>query len=374
MADDPIPLLDIHAQNAPLFEALRAAFDRVLDKGAFILGPEVSAFERAVAEYLGVPHAIGVSSGTDALLVALMALGVGPGDEVVTTPFSFFATAGSIARLGATPVFVDIDPETFNLDPDGVEAAINERTKAVMPVHLFGQPCDMAALRAITEPRGVPIVEDAAQALGARTEQGVVGALGAFGCFSFFPSKNLGGFGDGGLVTTLDAALAERARVIRVHGSKPKYFHAVIGGNFRLDALQAALLAVKLPHLDAWAAGRRDNARRYDALFAEAGLPPERLRTPVRRSEGHVYNQYVLRTDRRDALAAHLGDAGIGHAIYYPLCLHRQGCFANLGYADGSLPVAERASEEVLAIPVYPELDEARQRRVVDTIVSFLRA
>lgn len=366
-----IPMLDVGAQNAPLADELRAAFDRVLSHGQFILGPEVAAFEREIAAYLGVGHAVGVSSGTDALLVALMALDVGPGDEVITTPFSFFATGGCISRLGATPVFVDIEPTTFNLDPAKVAAAIGPKTKAIVPVHLFGQTCDMRALRAVAGE--LPLVEDAAQALGAASDEGKAGALGALGCFSFFPSKNLGCFGDGGLVTTNDAALAERVRVLRAHGAKPKYFHALIGGNFRLDALQAALLRVKLPHLDAWHDARRRNAARYDAAFAAAGLPAERLTPPLRVYEGHVYNQYVIRTDRRDALLAHLGERDIGCAIYYPLPLHLQGCFASLGYREGDLPVSERAAHEVLALPVYPELGDAGVDHVAETVVDFLR-
>jgi dTDP-4-amino-4,6-dideoxygalactose transaminase len=364
-----IPMLDVAAQHAPVEDALREAFERVMKHGQFILGPEVDAFEKAIAAYVGTPNAIGVSSGTDALLVALMALDVGPGDEVITTPFSFFATGGCISRLGAKPVFVDVEEGSFNLDPTRVGAAITERTKAIVPVHLFGQSANVAALRS----HGLPVVEDAAQALGARSDEGPVGTLGALGCFSFFPSKNLGCFGDGGLVTTNDAALAEKVRILRAHGSKPKYFHAVVGGNFRLDALQAAILRVKLPLLDGWHEGRRKNAALYDRLFAEAGLPSASLRTPPRIYAGHVYNHYVIRTDRRDALQKHLEASGIATAIYYPLPLHLQGCFAELGYREGDLPVSERAAKEVLALPVYPELGEAGVRHVVGTVVGFLR-
>ncbi len=362
-------MLDVGAQNAPLAGDLRKAFARVLDSGQFILGAEVAAFESEVAAYIGAKHAIGVSSGTDALLLALMALGVGPGDEVVTTPFTFFATGGCIARLGARPVFADIDPVTFNLDPARI--SIGPHTKAILPVHLFGQACDMRALREVAG--DVPIVEDAAQALGASGDAGPAGVVGAFGCFSFFPSKNLGGFGDGGLVTTMDDELAERARVLRVHGAKPKYFHARIGGNFRLDALQAALLRVKLPHLEDWHVRRRANAARYTDIFAAADLPPERLTSPTAIQERHVYNQYVIRTDRRDALAAHLAQAGIATAIYYPKPLHLQHCFSHLGYSVGDLPVAERACAEVLALPVYPELGEDRVQRIAETVIGFLR-
>lgn len=367
----PIPMLDVPAQNAPFAVELRAAFDRLLASGMYINGPDVAAFEASCAAYVEVSHAIGVSSGTDALLVSLMALDVGPGDEVITTPFTFFATGGCIARLGAKPVFVDIDPITFNIDAALVAEAINERTKAILPVHLFGQACDMGALFAIED--HPPIIEDAAQALGASYRGVRVGALAHFGCFSFFPSKNLGGFGDGGLITTADDALAEKVRVLRAHGSKPKYFHRVVGGNFRLDALQAALLHVKLGHLESFHAGRRANAKLYDELFAEAGLAAERLTTPKEVEPGHVYNQYVIRTNRRDALRAHLNEQGIGNAIYYPKPLHLQECFASLGYGAGDLPVAEKACDEVLAIPIFAGLGEERLRRVAQTVIDFLR-
>lgn len=373
MTDEPIPLLDLHAQNGPLLDEIRAAMDRVVRSHHFILGSEVAALEQELAAYLDVPHAIGVSSGTDALLVALMALGIGPGDEVVTTPFTFFATAGCVARLGAKPVFADIDPVTFNLDPEKAAAAIGPRTKALLPVHLFGQPADVPAMARACEPHGIPIVEDAAQAIGARTAAGPVGGLGKFGCFSFFPSKNLGAFGDGGLVTASDADQAELVRILRVHGGKPKYFHRHVGGNFRLDAIQAAVLRVKLPHLDRWTEGRRANAELYDRLFADAGLPEDLLRTPARVEPGHIYNQYVIRTSRRDALRDHLRERGIATQIYYPRPLHLQECFAYLGHGPGDFPEAERASEEVLALPVYPELGEARVRRVAETVIAFLR-
>lgn len=369
-ASGPIPLLDLEAQNGPLHAAIDAAIDRVVRANQFIMGSDVAAFEREVAAALGVEHAIGVSSGTDALLVALMALDVGPGDEVITTPFSFFATAGTIHRVGAKPVFVDVEARTFNLDPALVRAKVTERTRAILPVHLFGQPCDLAGLREAAP--GIPIVEDAAQSILARTSEGPVGALGALGCFSFFPSKNLGGFGDGGLVTTNDAALAEKVRRLRVHGSHPKYFHAMVGGNFRLDTLQAAVLRVKLPHLRAWTEARRENAARYDRLFAEAAIPG--VTTPPRVSEGHVYNQYTIRCARRDELAKHLSAEKIGNAIYYPLSLHQQECFAYLGHREGDFPVSEQAAREVLSLPIYPELGEPRQRRVVEAIARFYAA
>ena len=365
-------MLDVAAQNGPLIDRLTETAAGVIRSGRYILGPEVAAFEREVADYIGVEHAVGVSSGTDALMVALMALGIGHGDEVITTPFTFFATAGCIARVGATPVFVDIRPDTFNIDAQQVAAAVTERTRAILPVHLFGQACDMEALSGVAKKHGLPIVEDAAQAIGTKSALGAVGSVGAYGCFSFFPSKNLGGFGDGGLVTTQDSALADKARVMRAHGSNPKYFHSVIGGNFRLDALQAALLRVKLPELEGWTSRRRENALRYDAAFSSSGLDEHLLRPPPRRFEGHIYNQYVLRTSRRDELQAHLQSERIATAIYYPVPLHRQECFAHLGYGEGSLPVSEQASGEVLALPIFAGLGQVRQRRIIDAVIRFL--
>lgn len=373
MSDEKIPLLDLAAQNDPLSPAIRAAIDRVIAASAFVLGPEVERLERELEAALGVGYALGVSSGTDALLLALMALGVGPGDEVVTTPYSFFATAGCVARVGARPVFVDVDPSTLNVRADAMRAAITPRTKALLPVHLFGQPADPEGLAALVRDTGIPVIEDAAQAIGARTRVGPVGGIGAVGCFSFFPSKNLGAFGDAGLVTTNDAALAERMRRLRAHGAHPKYFHALIGGNFRLDGIQAAVLRVKLPHLEAWTAARRANAARYDALFAEAALPEERLRVLERREEGHIVNQYVIRTSHRDALREHLASRGIGSEVYYPRPLHLQECFAFLGHREGDFPEAERAARDSLALPIFPELGEARLERVAREVISFLR-
>jgi dTDP-4-amino-4,6-dideoxygalactose transaminase len=365
-----VPLLDLKAQHDGLREELRAAIDRVIDSQQFILGPEVAAFEQAVASYCGCAHAIGVSSGTDALLLALMALGVGPGDDVVTTPYSFFATAGCIVRLGARPVYVDIDPATFNIRSERVAAAVTPRTKAILPVHLFGQMAEMAPLIDLSRERGIPIVEDAAQAIGAEWHGHRAGSLGSFGCFSFFPSKNLGGFGDGGMVTTNDAALAEKARILRNHGAKPKYHHKYVGGNFRLDALQAAVLAVKLRHLDSWTARRQANAATYRRLFAEAGLlgsislPAE---LPFRR---HIYNQFVIRSARRDALVAHLKSRSIGSEVYYPVPMHRQECFAGLT-GPVALPEAERAAVESLALPIYPELTREQQQSVVAAVAEM---
>lgn len=365
-------MLDVGAQNGPLIDRLTEKAAEVIRSGRYILGPEVSAFEQEVAAYVGVEHAIGVSSGTDALVVALMALGIGHGDEVITTPFTFFATGGCIARVGATPVFVDIRPETFNIDVEQVAAAVTKRTRAILPVHLYGQACDMEGLLEVAATHDLPIIEDAAQAIGSKSPRGPVGSLGAYGCFSFFPSKNLGGFGDAGLVTTQDAVLADKVRVLRAHGSKPKYYHAVIGGNFRIDAMQAALLRVKLPELRAWTAGRQKNAVRYDAAFSASGLDESLLRPPLRRFDGHIYNQYVIRTSRRDELRAHLRERNIATTIYYPVPLHRQECFASLGYREGSLPVSEQASREVLALPIFAGLGEARQRRIIEAVIDFL--
>jgi dTDP-4-amino-4,6-dideoxygalactose transaminase len=366
-----VPLLDLQAQYAPLRDQLLAAVTRVCDSQRFILGPEVEGLERELAALLRVRHAIGVSSGTDALLVALMALGVAPGDEVITTTYSFFATAGSIARLGARPVFVDIDPVTFNIDPSAVERALTAKTKAILPVHLYGQSADLDPILDVAERAGVPVVEDAAQAIGAAYKGRLVGGIGAIGCFSFFPSKNLGAFGDAGLVVTNDAALAERVALLRTHGAPQKYIHSAIGGNFRLDALQAAVLRVKAPHLDGWSEARRGNARRYRQLFAAAGLS-ERVRLPCELPDrDHIYNQFVIRAPHRDALQQFCAEAGIGTAVYYPLPLHRQECFAQSGAAAANLPHADRASLETLALPIYPELSREQQEYVVGRIAGF---
>jgi dTDP-4-amino-4,6-dideoxygalactose transaminase len=351
-----VPLLDLAAQNHPLRAEVMAALARVVDGGKFILGGEVEQFEAAIARAIGAKHVIGVSSGTDALLVALMALEIGPGHTVVTTPFSFFATAGVIARLGARPVLADIDPATFNLDPAAAAAAVTSTTKAVVPVHLFGRP-------AATPATSVPVIEDAAQSIGACKLTGLAG------CLSFFPSKNLGAFGDAGAVYTDDAAFADRVQLLRVHGGRPKYYHQIIGGNFRIDALQAAVLAVKLPHLAGWTAARRANADRYRALFAEAKVPAE-LVLPSD-APGHIYNQFTIRAPRRDALRDHLTKAGIGTEIYYPVPFHAQACFADLGYKLGAFPHSERAAAEVLALPIYPELTAAQQAYVVGKVAEF---
>lgn len=366
----PVPLLDLNAQYAPLRTALLDAITRVCDSQRFIHGPEVEGLERELEAYLGVQHAVGLSSGTDALLAALMAAGVGEGDEVVTSTYSFFATAGCVARLGAKPVLVDIDPDTFNINAQAAIAAMTDRTRAIVPVHLFGQAADLMPLLNAGAARGVPVIEDAAQAIGATYDGHAVGAVGAIGCFSFFPSKNLGAFGDAGLVVTNDAALGRQLRLIRNHGMEPKYFHHLIGGNFRLDALQAAVLRVKLPHLEAWTAGRQRNAARYRALFANAGLAEVRL--PVEApGRSHIYNQFVVRVPERDRLKKHLDAAGIGTEIYYPVPFHLQKCFASLGYAAGAFPLAEAAANDSLALPIYPELTEDQQATVVAAIREF---
>jgi dTDP-4-amino-4,6-dideoxygalactose transaminase len=368
-----VPLLDLQAQYAPIRGEILAAITRVCDSQRFILGPEVEALERELAADLGVAHAIAVSSGTDALLAVLMALGVGPGDEVITPTYSFFATAGCVRRLGATPVFVDVDETTFNVEAGAIERAITPRTRAILPVHLFGLCADMPPMLEVARRAGVPIVEDAAQAIGAACGGAPAGSLGAAGCFSFFPSKNLGAFGDGGLVTTNDASLAREIVLLRNHGAEPKYFHSRIGGNFRLDALQAAVLRVKAPHLRAWTDARRRNADRYRALFQACRLDAI-VRLPIEPAgRRHIYNQFVICGPRRDALRAHLTSRGIGTEIYYPVPFHRQACFAGLAPAD-AFPVADRLAETSLALPVYGELTADQQRHVVASIAEFYTA
>ncbi len=362
-----VPLLDLRLQFGTIANEIRSAIDEVLESQRFILGPVVSAFEREVAAYCGARHAVGVSSGTDALLISLMALGIGRGDEVVTSPYTFFSTAGSISRVGARPVFVDIDPRTFNINPEGIERVISEKTKAILPVHLFGQCAEMDPILELADKHNLRVIEDAAQAVGARYKGRHAGTMGDLGCFSFFPSKNLGGFGDGGMVMTNNPPLAEKVTLLRTHGSKPKYFHSVIGGNFRLDAIQAAVLRVKLPHLDRWTEMRRRNAALYDQL-----LPPLPVVTPfVEKHNFSTYNQYVIRVQRRDELMSFLKERGIGCEIYYPLPLHLQACYEHLGYRKGDFPESEKAAGESLAIPVFPELTEQQLRYVVQQIAAF---
>lgn len=368
--DVEVPLLDLKLQ----YQAIRAELDdavrRVVEAQWFILGPEVAALEREIADYSGARHGIGMSSGTDAILAALMALDIGPGDEVIVPTYTFFATAGVVARLGATPVFVDIEPATYNLDPSAVAAAITPRTRAIIPVHLYGRVADMDPIAAAAASAGVTVIEDAAQAIGALDAQGrKAGSIAVMGCFSFFPSKNLGGFGDGGMTVTSDDALARKLQMLRMHGMEPKYYHAMVGGNFRLDALQAAVLRVKLKYLDGWSEARRNNAARYRELFREyelaglVGLPDD--------VPGHIYNQFVVRVRRRDALQQFLREHKVGTEIYYPVPLHLQECFRALGYREGSLPHAEAAARETLALPIYPELTEAQLEHVVASIARF---
>jgi dTDP-4-amino-4,6-dideoxygalactose transaminase len=367
-----IPLLDLQGQYRPLRDELLAAIARVCDSQRFIGGPEVDAFEREMAALVGVPYAVGLSSGTDALLVALMALGVRSGDEVIVPTFSFFATAGCVSRLGAIPKFVDVDPSTCNIDPAQAAAAITSRTRAIIPVHLYGQCADMDAILAAADRAGIAVIEDAAQAIGATYHDRQAGSMGKAGCFSFFPSKNLGAFGDGGLLTTRDERVAHEVRLLRDHGAEPKYFHKRIGGNFRLDALQAAVLRVKLPHLGEWSEARRRNADRYDRLFRQSAAA-DRIVLPARApGRTHIFNQYTIRVPDRDSVRAELNAAGIGTEIYYPVPFHLQECFAPLGYRRGDFPVAEKIAAETLALPIYGELTESQQEQVVSAVTSAL--
>jgi dTDP-4-amino-4,6-dideoxygalactose transaminase len=362
-----VPLLDLKAQYATLKHEIDEAVHRVLDSARFIGGPEVSGLEEEVARYSQCAYAIACASGTDALLIALRALNVGPGDEVITSSYSFFASAGVIANVGALPVFVDVDPRTYNLDPHRLEAAITPVTKAVIAVHLYGQCCDLTAVKAVCDKHQLYLIEDAAQAIGSEWEGKRAGSIGDFGCFSFFPSKNLGGAGDGGMMVSQDEALAERARLLREHGAKPKYYHSLVGTNSRLDALQAAILRVKLRHLDRWSEARAKNAELYDRLLegSRVGRP---YRDPRTR---HIYNQYVVRVPDRDALRQHLAERGVGTEIYYPVPLHLQKCFATLGYKAGDMPQAETAARETLALPIYPELTEEQIRYVAACVREF---
>lgn len=367
-----VPLLDLSEQNQSLRPEIEAALGRVLDTNAFILGGEVQALEKELADYCGTKYAIGCASGSDALLLALMALDVSGGDEVITTPYSFFATASAVTRLGAVPVFVDIDPATYNLDISQVEGKITEKTRAIQPVHLYGQCADMAGLRGVAEKYGIPIAEDAAQAIGAEENGARAGALGEIGCFSFYPSKNLGGMGDGGFMTTNDDELARKLFALRVHGSEERYYHKWVGLNSRLDGFQGAVLRVKLPYLDEWSDKRKANADRYRALFTDAGLAEEIGLPFERENVRHIYNQFVIRVPaKRDELREFLGGNDIGTDIYYPVPLHSQECFAYLGYREGDFPESERASRETLALPIFPELRPEQQEYVVEKIAEF---
>jgi dTDP-4-amino-4,6-dideoxygalactose transaminase len=387
-----VPLLDLRRHGADVDAELCEAFGRVLKSGHYILGPEVEAFESECAKYIGAKHAVGVSSGTDALLLALMTLGIGPGDEVVCPTYTFFATAGAVSRLGARPVFCDIHPTCYNCHPESVAGKVTDKTKAIIPVHLFGQCADMVPIVELGREKGIAIIEDAAQAIGAACESGRAGTMGTFGCFSFFPSKNLGALGDAGLLTTNDAALAKKARVLRAHGSAPKYYHHVVGGNFRIDALQAALLRVKLPRLDGNTKKRQKNAALYTKLFLESAVAEtsvhergcgarcttgasargSKVLLPAACQARHIYNQYVVRVPGegvRDGLRAFLAERGVGTEIYYPVPMHLQACFADLGGRPGDLPQAERAAKETLALPIFPEADEIAY--VVEQVAAF---
>jgi len=363
-----VPLLDLTRQYSSIEPQIKAVVEEVMKSQYFIMGPRVVDLEKKIAEYCGAKYACGCASGTDAILLSLMALGVGPGDEVVTTPFTFFATAGCISRLCAKPVFVDIDPSTYNINPDLIERAITSRTKAIIPVHLFGQCADMDPINAVAQKHGIPVIEDAAQAIGAKYKGKRAGTLGTIAAFSFFPSKNLGAFGDGGIITTDDQKLYDLVSILRVHGSKPKYFHKYIGINSRLDALQAAILLVKLPHLDKWNEGRRANAASYNKLLSgmSVGLPTE---------QGglyHIYNQYTVRVPRRDECREYLKSKGVGTEIYYPVPLHLQECYASLGYGRGALPAAEKAADEVMSLPIFPELTAAERQHVATALAEFM--
>lgn len=363
-----VPLLDLKAQYATIRTEVEAAIAEVMESQHFILGPKVGQCERAIAAYSGCAYGIGVSSGSDALLACLMAENIGPGDEVITTPYTFFATAGAIARLGATPVFVDINPATYNLNPQQIPEKVTARTRAIIPVHLYGQMAAMDAVMAAAEAHGLVVIEDAAQAIGAEYKGRRAGSIGHYGCFSFFPSKNLGTAGDGGMIVTNDAQQADKLRCLRGHGAKPKYYHKIIGGNFRLDAIHAAVVTAKLPHLDGWTAGRRRNAELYDRLLRESGAP---LSLPVVVTDRHIFNQYVIRAPRRNDLQAFLKSKGVGTEVYYPVPLHLQECFAYLGYVAGAFPESERAANETLALPIHPELGEPQLRFVAECIAEF---
>ena len=360
-----IPLLDLKAQYATIRDEIRTSVDEVLESQHFILGPTVEKFENEIAQYCNTEYAIGVASGTDALVLSLMAIGVGPGDEVITTPYTFFATGGSISRLGAMPVFVDIDPRTYNINPSLIEERITGKTRAIIPVHLYGQCADMVPILEIAQKYNLKVIEDAAQAIGATYNKNRAGSMGGLGCLSFFPSKNLGGYGDGGMIVTDDEGLAEKVKVLRVHGSKPKYHHSLIGCNSRLDTLQAAVLRVKLKYLGSWSQKRRMNAQRYNRFLEDTPI----IAPYVQLSNVHIYNQYIIRVKNRDAFEKHLKSKGISYALYYPLPLHLQKCYEHLGYKEGNFPESEKAAKETISIPIYPELTEAQQNYVIENLV-----
>lgn len=375
-----VPLLDLKPQYQTIKDEIAAVVAEIFESQHFILGPHVTALEQEIARYCNAAHAVGVSSGTDALIISLMAAGIGPGDLVVTTPYTFFGTAGAIARVGAEPVFVDIDPDTYNISAACLEetlatmpSARRDRIKAIIPVHLYGQCAAMNPIGELAQQHHWVVIEDAAQAIGAEYRGRRAGSMGDFGCFSFFPSKNLGAFGDGGVVTTSSAAFYDTLVRLRNHGAHPKYYHKLIGGNFRLDALQAAIVGVKLKYLDQWTQQRQANARRYRHLFAEARLN-DFVKLPIEKENRHIYNQFVIRVQsRRDELRRYLAQADIGHEVYYPLPLHLQECFASLGYKAGDFPVAEDAARHTVALPIYPELSESQMMYVVETISDFYK-
>jgi len=367
-----VPLLDLVRQYQGIKDEIQAAIMPVIEKQQFIMGPQVKSCEAAVAAYSGCQFGVGVSSGTDAILLSLMAEGIGAGDEVITTPYTFFATGGCVARVGAKPVFVDIDPVTFNIRADLIEKAVTPKTKAIVPVHLFGQCADMKPILELAAARRLTVIEDAAQAIGAEYKGRRAGSMGEYGCFSFFPSKNLGAFGDGGMVVTSSSEKAERLAIFRNHGAKPKYYHKWIGGNFRLDTLQAAVIEVKLRHLDGWTSGRQANAGRYDRLFRDSGVVEKGLVTlPKIKEQRHIFNQYVIRAKDRDQLQKFLKEKEIGSEVYYPAPLHLQECFQYLGYREGDFPESERAAKETLALPVFGELSGEEAEYVVKTISEF---
>ena len=384
-----VPLLDLKIQYQSLKKELDEAVLKTAESQYFILGPEVKKLEDEIAQFLGAKKAVGISSGTDALLIALMALDIEPGDEVIVPTYSFFATAGVVSRLNAVPVFVDIDPITFNIDPSKIEEKITDRTKAIIPVHLYGQSADMEPIMAIAKKHNLKVIEDGAQAISTQYKDGkCVGTIGDIGCYSFFPSKNLGGYGDGGMVVTMDEELGEKLEILRMHGSKPKYYHKIIGGNFRLDALQAAVLSVKLPHLDSWSAGRRENAELYTKLFIEAGLAsevgkiafdennsvllPKAIFKETKLKNYHIYNQFIIRVENRDALREFLLTQDIVTEIYYPVAFHNQDCFSNLESSKDSYPNSDFAANHSLALPIYPELTNEQITYVVDKIKEFV--
>ncbi len=366
-----VPLLDLKSQYYKIKDEIHAAIDGVLETQHFIMGPEVSSLEEEIAVYSNCKYGVGVTSGTDALLIALMALDIKSGDEIITTPYTFFATAGVIHRVGAKAVFVDIDEDTYNIDPRQIEQAITDKTKAIIPVHLYGQCAAMDPILEIAQRRNLAVIEDAAQAIGAEYKEKRAGSMGLMGCFSFFPSKNLGGFGDGGMVVTNDEELNHKLKMLRMHGSEPKYYHSIVGGNFRLDAIQAAIVRVKLKYLDSWTKARQENAARYNDLFKKAGLD-HNIKLPVIQQNRHIFNQFIISVSKRDELKECLTKHNIGTEIYYPVPMHLQKCFEYLDYKKGDFPISEKAADSTLALPIYAELTAEQQEYVVNCIASFM--